>query len=156
MKIGVISDTHGLVREEALRALRGAELIVHAGDIGSEQVLEALWTICPVRAIRGNVDKEPWASKLPEHAIIETQGRRIYVIHNLKELDIDPVATRCDVVISGHSHKPKCEEVNGVLYLNPGSAGPRRFNLPIAVATLDVAPSRLSADIHLLRCHNEL
>lgn len=150
MKIGVISDTHGLVREEAMRKLRGVALIIHAGDIGSPRVLAALEAICPVEAVCGNVDKGAWAHSLPERVLVEVQGRRIYVIHNLKKLDVDPVVNKFDIVISGHSHKPKCEEVNSVLYLNPGSAGPRRFKLPIAVATLEILPSGISADLHLL------
>lgn len=150
MKIGVISDTHGLVREEAMRTLRGAELIIHAGDIGSAQVLAVLKTICPVKAIRGNVDTDAWAKSLPERTIVEVRGRRIYVLHNLKELDVDPAANGFDLVISGHSHKPRCEEVNGVMYLNPGSAGPRRFKLPIAVAILQISSSAISANIRLL------
>lgn len=149
-KIGVISDTHGLMREEALAALEECELIVHAGDIGSPQVIAALERLCPVRAIRGNVDRDAWADTFSQRALIDVAGRRIYVIHNLKELDLDPVASGLNVVICGHSHVPKCEEVNGVLYLNPGSAGPRRFSLPVTVATLCVSRAAVSAQIHHL------
>lgn len=150
IKIGVIADTHGMVRPEAIQLLRGAELIIHAGDIGSPRVLEALEAVCPTRAIRGNVDEDAWAKDLPERALITVLDRRIYVIHNLKDLDIDPVASRFDVVIAGHSHAPRCEKIDEVLYLNPGSAGPRRFKLPIAVAMLSVSHAAISASIHLL------
>lgn len=145
MRIGVISDTHSLVRPEALVALRGSELILHAGDITTPDVLEALAAIAPVRAVRGNNDKGAWAKKLPERDVIEVAGRMLYMIHDVKELDVDPA--RFVVVVAGHSHKPRNERVAGVLWLNPGSAGPRRFSLPITLARLDVGPRVLRATI---------
>ena len=146
-RIGVISDTHGLVRPEALRALAGAELIVHAGDIGGPEVLEALRAVAPVVAVRGNNDRGPWAATLSETQVVETQGRSLYVLHDLKALDLDPRAAGFDAVIAGHSHQPRIDRRDGVLYLNPGSAGPRRFRLPIAVAWLAVEPAGLDAEI---------
>lgn len=136
--IGVISDTHGLLRPEALKALRKSDLIVHAGDIGKPEVIEALKSIAPVIAIRGNNDKDKWARSFAETAVVEVGKVRIYVIHNIKELEIDPAAAGFRVVISGHSHRPSIVERSGVLFLNPGSAGPRRFKLPVAVARLRV------------------
>jgi uncharacterized protein len=149
-RIGVISDTHGLLREEALNCLRGSELIIHAGDIGSRSVIAGLEALGPVRAIRGNVDRGAWAGAYPDSAEIEISGRRIYVLHNLRELDFDPAADGFSVVVTGHSHMPKSVEQDGVLYLNPGSAGPRRFKLPVAVATLCVSAAGVSAEIHRL------
>jgi uncharacterized protein len=146
-RIGVISDTHGLVRPEALRALTGADLIVHAGDVGTPAVLEALRAVAPVVAVRGNNDRGPWAAALAETEVVETDGRSLYVLHDLKELDLDPRAAGFAAVIAGHSHQPRIERRDGVLYLNPGSAGPRRFKLPIAVARLDVDAARLDAEI---------
>ena len=145
--IGVISDTHGLIRPESLRALRGAELIIHAGDIGKPDVIETLKSIAPVVAIRGNNDREKWARKFPETAVVEVGKVRIYVIHNVKELEIDPAAAGFRVVISGHSHRPLVLRRGGVLFLNPGSAGPRRFKLPIAVARLRVRGESVSPKI---------
>jgi uncharacterized protein len=146
-RIGVISDTHGLLRPEALRALAGADLIVHAGDIGGPEVLEALRTLAPLVAVRGNNDRGPWASALPETEVVEAGGRSLYVLHDVKELDLDPRAAGFDAVIAGHSHQPRIDRRDGVLYLNPGSAGPRRFQLPIAVARLEVDAARLDAEI---------
>ena len=137
-RIGVISDTHGLVRPEALRALAGADLIVHAGDVGGPEVLDALRAVAPVVAVRGNNDRGPWAAALAETEVVETDGRSLYVLHDLKTLDLDPRAAGFDAVIAGHSHQPRIERRDGVLYLNPGSAGPRRFRLPIAVAELAI------------------
>ncbi|MBI4490120.1 MAG: metallophosphoesterase family protein [Deltaproteobacteria bacterium] len=145
--IGVISDTHGLIRPESLRALRGAELIIHAGDIGKPEVIETLKSVAPVVAIRGNNDKGSWARRFPETAVVEVGKVRIYVIHDVKELEIDPATAGFRVVISGHSHRPSVLRQNGVLYLNPGSAGPRRFKLPIAVARLRVRGESVSARI---------
>lgn len=147
MKIGVISDTHGLMRPEALQALRGSELILHAGDIGSPQVLEALADIATVTAIRGNNDDAPWARKIPTTLRLDAESLSIYMLHNLKELALDPARERVDVVIAGHSHRPSVERRDAVLYLNPGSAGPRRFKLPITVAKLDVDGSKVRAKI---------
>ena len=146
-RIGVISDTHGLVRPEALRALAGADLIVHAGDVGGPEVLDALRAVAPVVAVRGNNDRGPWAAALAETEVVETDGRSLYVLHDLKELDLDPRAAGFDAVIAGHSHQPRIERRDGVLYLNPGSAGPRRFRLPIAVAWLAIEPARVDAEI---------
>ena len=134
--IGVISDTHGLLRPEALDALRGATHILHAGDVGDITILEALRAIAPVTAIRGNIDTHGPTAQLPATEAIELEGRLIYMLHSLAGLDLKPEAAGITVVISGHSHKPKIEPRNGVLYLNPGSAGPRRFKLPITVAHL--------------------
>lgn len=137
-KIGLISDTHGLLREEALQALRGSDLIIHAGDVGDPGILEALANIAPLVAVRGNVDTAEWAKSLPETAVAQAAEVNIYVLHDCKALDLDPKASQFHVVVSGHSHKPSRSERNGVLYINPGSAGPRRFSLPITVATLDL------------------
>ena len=146
-RIGVISDTHGLLRPEALRALAGADLIVHAGDVGSPEVLESLRAVAPVVAVRGNNDRGPWAGALAETEVVERGGRTLYVLHDLKTLDLDPRAAGFDAVIAGHSHQPRIERRDGVLYLNPGSAGPRRFRLPIALAWLEVGATRLDAEI---------
>lgn len=145
--IGIISDTHGLLRPEALTPFMGAERIVHAGDIGSPAVLEKLETMAPVSAIRGNNDKAPWAENLPDTLLIKVRGHTIHVLHDLAQIDLSPKAAGVDVVISGHSHKPGIEEHEGVLYINPGSAGPRRFRLPIAVAKLYVADDSVRAEI---------
>ncbi len=136
MLIGVISDTHGLLRPEALEALRDSDHIIHAGDIGDPGILKKLAAIAPVTAVRGNVDTEAWAKKIPLTDVLEVGGISIYVLHILQELDLKPDAAGFDVVISGHSHVPKQEEKNGVLYFNPGSAGPRRFKLPVTVGKL--------------------
>jgi putative phosphoesterase len=136
--IGLISDTHGLLREEALRALKGSDLIIHAGDVGRPEILDALKTLAPVIAIGGNVDTDPWASTLPETEVVEAGPVIIYVLHDVHTLDLDPVAAGFQIVISGHSHKPGRTEHAGVLYINPGSAGPRRFQLPVTVARLDL------------------
>jgi putative phosphoesterase len=146
-RIGVISDTHGLLRPEALRALAGADLIVHAGDVGAPEVLEALRGVAPVVAVRGNNDRGEWASALAATEVVETGGRTLYVLHDLNTLDLDPRAAGFDAVIAGHSHHPRIERRDGVLFLNPGSAGPRRFRLPIALAWLDVGVSPIEAEI---------
>lgn len=146
-RIGVISDTHGLVRPEALRALAGADLIVHAGDVGTPDVLDALRGVAPVIAVRGNNDRGPWARALAETEIVQQGGRALYVLHDLHELDVDPRASGFDAVIAGHSHQPRVERRDGVLYLNPGSAGPRRFRLPVCVARVKVNARRLEAEI---------
>ena len=137
--IGLISDTHGLLREEALRALEGTELIIHAGDVGKLEIIETLKTIAPVVAVRGNVDTEPWAAALPETEVVETKSATIFVLHDVHALDLNPAAAGFHIVISGHSHKPERTEHDGVLYINPGSAGPRRFQLPVTIARLDLA-----------------
>jgi putative phosphoesterase len=136
--VGLISDTHGLLRPEALVALQGSDLIIHAGDVGKPEIIEQLRALAPVVAVRGNIDKGAWASQLPLTAVAEAGSALIYVLHDIAELDLDPVAARFNVVVSGHSHKPGHIERNGVMYVNPGSAGPRRFSLPITVARLDL------------------
>jgi uncharacterized protein len=136
--VGIISDTHGLLRHEALVAFRDCHLIVHAGDIGTADVLDGLRTIAPVIAIRGNNDKGAWASTLAETEVVETNGVSLYVLHNVNDLDLDPAVAGFQAVISGHSHRPRLEDRKGVLFVNPGSAGPRRFQLPVAVARLRV------------------
>jgi putative phosphoesterase len=145
--VGVISDTHGLLRPEALAALAGVERIVHAGDIGAPDVLEALGRIAPVTAVRGNNDRERWAADIPETDVLEIGEVSLYVLHDLHELDLDPRAAGFAAVIAGHSHQPRMEERDGVLYLNPGSAGPRRFKLPISLARLTVTGPRLRAEL---------
>ena len=147
MIVGVISDTHGLMRPQALDALAGSELILHAGDIGSPEVLEALRQISPVVAVRGNNDKGPWAQELADAEIVEADGVFFYVLHDAAQLDLDPWAAGFGAVVSGHSHRPMVEERKGVLYLNPGSAGPRRFKLPITVARVEVGGGRVSTTI---------
>lgn len=148
--VGVISDTHGLVRPEALAALAGSDLILHAGDIGSAEVLAALGAIAPVTAVRGNNDRDAWADALPETESIEIGGVRIYLLHDLKTLAIDPKAAGIGVVISGHSHRPGKEIRDGVLYFNPGSAGPRRFRLPIAVGRLTVERGAVHSELVMI------
>ena len=145
--IGVISDTHGLLRPEALQALRESEHIIHAGDVGAPEILQKLAAIAPVTAIRGNVDKDVWARTSPETEVVEFGGISIYVLHNLAKLDLKPEAAGFHVVISGHSHVPKQETRNGVLYFNPGSAGPRRFKLPVTVGRLIVERGHVRAKI---------
>lgn len=147
LNVGLISDTHGLIRPEALDALNGSDLIIHCGDIGDPSVLEALRGIAPVRAVRGNNDKGEWASSIPTRDVIEAGGAAIYVLHNLLELDVDPDAGGFAVVLSGHSHKPAIENRGKILYVNPGSAGPRRFTLPVTVATLVLKDDRWEASI---------
>ena len=136
--VGLISDTHGLLRPEAVRALAGSDLIIHAGDAGMPEILDALRAVAPVVAVRGNVDKGAWASALPATAVAEAGHTLIYFLYDLGELDLDPSAAGFGVVVSGHSHQPARSEQAGVLFVNPGSAGPRRFKLPVTVARLDL------------------
>ena len=143
----MISDTHGLIRPEAIDRLRGSDLIVHCGDVGASAVLDALRAVAPVRAVRGNNDRGPWASELPTDDVIEVGAHTLYVIHDLGELGLEPAAAGFTAVLSGHSHRPLAERREGVLFLNPGSAGPRRFSLPVAVAHLVLAPGRCDARI---------
>jgi putative phosphoesterase len=145
--IGVISDTHGLLRPEAIAALQGAQHIIHAGDVGAPEVLAALAAIAPVTAVRGNNDKGAWAARIPETAVFETDGLSIYVLHDLQELDLDPVAGGFGVVVAGHSHRPSQAQRDGVLFFNPGSAGPRRFRLPICVGRLHVQDGAARAEL---------
>ena len=147
VRIGVISDTHGLLRPEAADRLRGSDHILHAGDIGKPAVAEALRLIAPVTAIRGNVDEGHWAREFPEDVTVELGGRRFHMLHDRNEFRLDTGATGLDAVISGHSHRPSLERISGVLYLNPGSAGPRRFRLPVTVARIQLTPTGLEAQI---------
>ena len=146
-QIGVISDTHGLLRPEATDALHGSELIIHAGDVGAPGILEALTRIAPVVAVRGNVDTAPWATALPATEVVEVAGRHLYVLHQIEHLDLDPSAAGFAAVIYGHSHKPSVEVRRGVLYLNPGSAGPRRFTLPITLVRLRIGDGGLESEL---------
>src|SRR5262245_24054347 len=146
-RLGIISDTHGLLRPEALAFLQGSDHIVHAGDIGNAGVLAQLSAIAPVTAVRGNNDRGAWADPLPETALLEFEKTHIYTLHDLALLELDPPAAGVDVVISGHSHRPVIERRDGVVYVNPGSAGPRRFSLPVAVAELLVDGASVSARI---------
>ena len=145
--LGVISDTHGLLRPEAVEALRGSDRILHAGDIGAPKILEALARIAPVTAVRGNVDTASWARALPETQVVEAGGMSIYILHDLGQLDLRPEAAGFRVVVYGHSHQPQIEEKNNVHYFNPGSAGPRRFNLPVSVGRLTITAGKVRAEL---------
>jgi uncharacterized protein len=147
MRVGVISDTHGLLRPEALQALQGAEHILHAGDVGDPTILEVLRKVAPVTAIRGNIDEGGTCGHLPATELIELGGHSIYMLHDVKKLDLNAEAAGIAAVVFGHSHKPLVERRRGVLFLNPGSAGPRRFQLPVSVAWLNIDPDGLSANI---------
>ena len=147
MVVGLISDTHGLLRDEALDALRGSDLIIHAGDVGAPEILRTLQSMAPVIAVRGNIDEGDWATALPETAVAEAGPTRIYIIHDIHGLNLDPAAAGFHIVVSGHSHKPARTERSGVLYLNPGSAGPRRFRLPVTVARLNVGQNPWKFDL---------
>ena len=147
MLVGLISDTHGLLRPEALAALAGVELILHAGDVGAPAVLRGLERIAPVRAVRGNNDRGAWASRLPLTDIVDAAGARTFILHNLHELSIDPAAEGYAVVMSGHSHQPLIRRDGAVLFVNPGSAGPRRFRLPITLARMRIEDGRPDAEI---------
>jgi uncharacterized protein len=145
--LGVISDTHGLLRPEAVEALRGSDRILHAGDIGAPEILDALARIAPVTAVRGNVDTASWSRALPETEVVEAGGALIYMLHDRSQLDLKPEAAGFRVIVYGHSHHPKMEEKNGVLYFNPGSAGPRRFNLPVSVGRLMIGAGKVDAEL---------
>jgi putative phosphoesterase len=145
--IGVISDTHGLLRPEAVQALRGCDQILHAGDVGRPEILVELRKVAPVTAVRGNVDCEAWADALPETEVLQAGDEMIYMRHNLEELPLDPRAAGFRVVVSGHTHRARSETKNGVLYLNPGSAGPRRFGQPVTLARLVIAGGRVEAEV---------
>lgn len=147
MRVGVISDTHGLLRPEAIAALVGSDLILHAGDVGDPEILQSLRELAPIRAVRGNVDRGAWAKELPKTEVVEVGGVVLYMLHNRDELELDPGAAEFAAVISGHSHKPSTEQQQGVLFLNPGAAGPKRFSLPVSVATLRVEKGRLEAEL---------
>ena len=146
MRIGVTSDTHGLLRAEAIAALRGSDRILHAGDIGDPGILDRLRELAPVTAVRGNVDRGPWAAALPKTELVKVEGVSICLLHDLAQLDLKPEAAGIRVVIYGHSHQPKIEEKNGVLYFNPGSAGPRRFRLPITLGRLLIEKRMVKAE----------
>ena len=146
--IGIISDTHGLLRPEALRVLAHVDHIIHGGDIGDPEIIAALRKIAPVTAIRGNVDIGEWATEFAETECVRLAGRLFYVLHDLNTLQVDPVAEGIDVIVSGHSHVPQMNTVDGLLYVNPGSAGRRRFKLPITLASLEVTPDGLKPIIH--------
>jgi len=147
VRVGLVSDTHGLLRPEVLAALEGCDLIVHAGDIGDSSILDVLSKIAPTTAVRGNNDKGPWAMLVPEIEIVEAGSVLIYVIHDIAEINLDPAAAGFRVVVSGHSHKPTIEWRDDVLFINPGSAGPRRFKLPVSVATLTISGSAIAPRI---------
>src|SRR6516165_12264140 len=147
MKIGIISDTHGLLRPEALELLRRSEHIIHAGDIGEPEIIPALERIAPVTAVRGNIDKSSWAQRFPETQVVELGGLHIFVLHDLNALDLNPKAAGFAAVISGHSHQAKQETKDGVLYFNPGSAGPKRFKLPVTLGRLEIDRDGLRAEV---------
>lgn len=150
MRIGVISDTHGLLRPEALERLAGVNHIIHAGDIGSPEIVPRLRAIAPTTAIRGNVDTQPWANALPKRETVRLVGRLIYVLHDVGDLDFAPAEQGIAIVIAGHSHRPRAETVDGTLFLNPGSAGRRRFRLPVTLATIDLTGDAIRPEIHAL------
>lgn len=151
LRVGVISDTHGLLRPEALDAMVGVDLIIHAGDIGGEAILDDLGTLAPVVAVRGNMDREGWAYSLPLNETVALKNSLIHVIHDLSRIDLDPAASGMRVVISGHSHMPAVIQKDGVLFLNPGSAGPRRFKLPLSVALLHIRGKSVKAEVVQLK-----
>ncbi len=145
--IGIISDTHGLSRLEAARALKGSDMIIHAGDVGSQDVLDNLRRVAPVVAVRGNTDTDHLIGELPETEVVEIGGKLLYVLHELNRLALEPATAGFSVIIHGHSHHPSIEEKDKVLFLNPGSAGPRRFGLPVSVAILSIKNGSLDAEI---------
>jgi hypothetical protein len=151
MTVGVISDTHGLLRAEAVEAMRGSDLILHAGDVGNQEILVELEKIAPVTAVRGNVDKDAWSRKLPLTDVVEVGGVSIYLLHILDELDLKPEVAGFRAVVYGHSHKPQMEHKKGVLYFNPGSAGPRRFRLPVSVGKLVIESGEVRGEVIELR-----
>jgi len=146
-RVGLISDTHGLLRPEALRTLQGSDLIIHAGDIGKAAVLVALRAAAPVTAVRGNIDRGAWADALPKTAVVQIERVSTYVIHDVDDLDLVPEAAGFRVVVAGHSHRPSLQERNGVLFVNPGSAGPRRFSLPVGVAMMEVQGTSVEVEL---------
>jgi uncharacterized protein len=149
-RVGVISDTHGLLRTSALEALAGVDRILHAGDVGRAEILQQLREVAPTVAVRGNVDTSPWGRTLPETEVVDVEGRLIYVLHDRGALDLDPRAAGFAAVVFGHSHRPEATEKDGVLYLNPGSSGPRRFSLPVTLAILTVTASSFAHEfVHL-------
>jgi putative phosphoesterase len=147
IKVGIISDTHGLLRPEAIAAFRGVDQIIHAGDIGKPEILEQLAGIAPVTAVRGNNDQEAWATDLPESACMRIAGIKIFLIHDIKEIELDLKNAGVDIVIAGHSHRPLIENRDQILFINPGSAGPKRFKLPVSIALLEISEGRPAAHI---------
>lgn len=145
--LGVISDTHGLLRPEALGALRGSDMIIHAGDVGKPEVIDRLGEVAPTHVVRGNIDKGSWAAALPMTGLVTLGQHRLFVLHDISQLDVDPAATGFAAVVFGHSHRPSIETRRGILFLNPGSAGPRRFKLPVTIARVKTSGQRLRADI---------
>ncbi|MCI4348404.1 MAG: metallophosphoesterase [Thermoplasmata archaeon] len=152
VRVGVISDTHGLARPEALRALRRSDFIIHAGDVGNAEVVDRLRGVAPTFVVRGNNDKGTWAAELPPTASIQVGTIRFYVLHEISRLDLDPLAAGFEVVVSGHSHRPSVERRDGILYLNPGSAGPRRFTLPVSIALISVSGRKIRSRLVELDC----
>lgn len=150
--VGVISDTHGLLRPEAVAALQGSDVIIHAGDIGGPKVIEQLHEVAPTFAVRGNIDKGAWAANVPATQVVEVGELRFYVLHEIAQLDLDAAVAGYAAVVSGHSHRPSVEFRGGVLYLNPGSAGPRRFKLPVAIARVGVSGRQMRPEIVELKC----
>ena len=153
LRVGLISDTHGLLRAQATALLRGCNHIVHAGDIGSERILQELADIAPLTAVRGNNDKGPWADALPASALVQLGAVLLYVIHDLTQLDIEPAAAGVAVVVCGHSHRALIQQREGVMYINPGSAGPRRFRLPITIAQLEISGTSITPSVAGLSDH---
>ena len=147
LRVGLISDTHGLLRPEALESLEGSDFIIHAGDIGDAAILDALAAIAPVTAVRGNNDTAPWARRVPHTAVLRAGAAVIYAIHDVAELDVDLAAAGVQAVVAGHSHKPSVDRRAGVLFVNPGSAGPRRFTLPVSVGRLTVKGRNVEAEL---------
>ncbi len=148
--VGILSDTHNLLRPEAVQILSDSDLIIHAGDIGSIEIINELSKIAPVHAVRGNNDKDDWAEKFPISDVFEVSGKFIYLIHDINEIDLDPIAAEIDVIVSGHSHKPDVFNRDRILFINPGSAGPRRFSLPVAVAKLIITDNNIDAKLYPL------
>lgn len=145
--VGVISDTHGLLRPQAIKALKEVSLIIHAGDVGTPAVLDSLESIAPVVAVRGNTDRDGWACRLPLTEVVEIGGVSLYVLHDLSSLDLNPAASGFSAIISGHTHEPAVKNKNGILFLNPGSAGPKRFTLPVSVALLRIENNSVKAEL---------
>jgi putative phosphoesterase len=145
LRVGVISDTHGLLRPQATAFLRGCDHILHGGDIGGPEILDQLAALAPVAAVRGNNDSQPWAASLPDTRLLQLGGVRVFIIHDLGRIKIDPCAAAVQVIVSGHSHRPSLRQRDGIVYLNPGSAGARRFKLPISVAEFSISGTTVTA-----------
>jgi uncharacterized protein len=151
LRVGVISDTHGLLRPEVISAFEGVSLIIHAGDVGRPAVLETLGNIAPVVAVRGNTDRDAWAFRLPLTEVVEVAGISLYVLHDLCRLDLNPAASGFNAVINGHTHEPLIKKKDNVVFINPGSAGPRRFTLPVSIALLHIRNNSLKAELVTLK-----